>query len=197
MTTMLRAAVVLQLGVFGVLAGAATVSAQTSTPASELFAKRSYAWWGSYVSADAGSITVKVPARDAVFTYAGEKFKPGDAIVLTWTLGGKDVADTVLFAEKFEVMQASKVDVGYILPCELVSLDAAGKTLTVKVAVPAAALQAAKALAAGASVKVTTPMLQQKNVATIASVEAAPRPEMVPPKAPELPASTEKPRRGD
>ncbi|MBM3779732.1 MAG: hypothetical protein FJW23_16080 [Acidimicrobiia bacterium] len=185
---MLRAVVVLQGLVLATLVAATAASAQSTVAATELFAKRTYAWWGNYVSADAGSVTVKVPAKDAVFGYVADKFKPGESVVLTWTLGGKDIADMVLYVEKFEVMQASKVDVGYILPVEFVSADAAAKTLTVKAAVPAAALQAAKGLAADASIKVTTPMHQPKNVAMISAIEAAPRPEMVAPTIPELPA---------
>jgi hypothetical protein len=161
-----------------IAAGPARLTAQPGAPSP--FANETYAWWGEIVSADATTMTVRVPTMTPVTSYIGQ-FKPGDRIVLTWRPGTKGQADAVFLVAKLEVMQSSKVDVGYILPSEFVSADPAGKTLTIKVPLPGSALSAARA-AQGKTVKVTTPMTQPKATAAVESIEVSERPKFDPPK---------------
>ena len=154
-----------------VACAAASLEAQAVAPPQAAFAKMTYTWSGEVVGTEGKTITVKVPFRDPVAGYVETKFKAGDKVVLTWALKEKGVADAVLYVETYEVMKASKVDVGYILPAEFVSADKAAKTLTVKIAVSDSS--ASTNAAPGRKIKVTTPMAQPDPDAKIGAIEGA------------------------
>ena len=140
---------------------------------------RTYVWYGELVSLDQSTrtMTVKASVRDAVTGYVGQ-FKAGDKTVMVWDLLLTLEADTVLYVAKYDVMKAAKVDVGYILPAEFVSADAAGKTITFKTQAP----DSLKAARPGQWLKVTTPMSQPADTAALTSAEAstAGRPQLKP-----------------
>jgi cytochrome c556 len=138
---------------------------------------RTYVWHAEVVSVDSAgkTMTVKTLVRDPVLGYIGQ-IKPGEKIVLVWDLLNTIESDTVLYLAKYDVMKASKVDVGYILPVEFVSADTAGKSITVKVAASDALLQRVKP---GQWAKVTTPMNQPTDVAVLGSMDGgAGRPQL-------------------
>jgi hypothetical protein len=149
-----------------------SVSAQTPAPAD----KRTYNWYGEMVSFDGKMATTRVPVEAPVATYF-DRFKPGEKVVLVFTANpGKPDVGPVLYMATLDVMKASKVDVGYIIPAEFVSGDAAGKTVTVKVAMPDSAAAAVKAVAPGGWVKVTAPMSQPGDTAAVSMVAASAKP---------------------
>ena len=155
-------------------AGTAGLRAQAPAP----FEKRTYFWYAQMVSLDAGTktITAKAPIQDAVTQYAGQ-FKPGEKIMILWSANaGKPETGPVLYAAKLPEMRASKIDSGYIVPVEFVSLDTATKSLTFKVAAPDTALAALKSVAAGQWMKVTASMSQPEDTARVASIEPATQP---------------------
>ncbi len=162
------------LGVLGV-AAAALVAAQTA-----VVDKRTYVWRAELVSVDATAktVTAKAPVETAVTRYVASRFKTGDKVMLTWAANaGKPDTGPVFYIETQEIMKASKVDAGYILPVEFVSADTAGKTVTFKATVPDSALQALKAIAPGQWIQVTAPMSQPAATAAIVSVASSSKPE--------------------
>ena len=158
--------------------GAAGVALVAQTPAG--FDKKTYVWWAELVSVDAASkkATVKAPVETPVTTYVNTKFKPGEKVMLTWIANaGKPETGPVLHIEKYDVMKASKIDVGYILPAELVSADTTGKTVTFSVTLSDSTLAALKSVAPGQWIKVTSPMSQPSDTAMIASIEGSSKPQ--------------------
>jgi hypothetical protein len=164
------AAIILGL-LFASSAGAQSVAVDLNAS----LAKMTYTWWGELVSADDSTITVKLPLQELVTKYT-DNFKPGDRIVLTWGVREKGVADIVVYVAPYDVMKGAKIDFGYILPAQFVSADAPGRTVTVKTAASAATLAVVKSLAPGKTIKVTMPMLQPSETASITAIDASERP---------------------
>ena len=153
-------------------------------------AKRTYVWFAELVSFDnaAKTMTVKSAVNEAVARYL-DRFKPGRRIVLVWTADNtKPETGPVRYIEAYETMKGSGVNLGYILPAEFVTADAAARTVTFKTTVPEAAIQALTAIQPGRSIAVTTPMSQPSEAAVIASIAASDRPQpALPPKASDAP----------
>jgi hypothetical protein len=82
------------------------------------------------------------------------------------------------------------IDEGYILPVEFVSADPAQHTLTVKTTIPDTILQSLKSLGPGQWIKVTSPMQQPKDVATLTTAARSGKPDLKPPPPPAPPAAT-------
>lgn len=165
------------------LAAAACCALAVAQMAAAQSATRTYAWYGQLVSLDRATRTVTVTAQlqDHLAPYLG-RYKPGDRVVLTWsTLKGE--GDVLVFVPSADEMKY--VDVGYILPAEFVSVDAAARTMTFKREVPESLIGALASIAPGTWIKATTPMEQPKQVATLTAVVAAakpaPRPKAGPP----------------
>lgn len=143
---------------------------------------RTYVWNGELVSIDAAAktMTVKARVRDAVAGYTGQ-FKAGDKIMVVWDLLGTLDGDTVMYVATQDVMKASKVDVGYILPAVFVSADGAARILTFKVQTSDSLMQSLKSAQPGQWVRVTTSMSQPAETAALASVaSSAARPALTP-----------------
>ena len=157
-------------------------------------APRSYAWYAEVASIDpaASAMTVKVKTRDAVRVYVGQ-YKADDKLMLVW-VPIKGEADTIVYAPKYDVMKG--VNEGYILPVEFVSADATGHTLTVKTTIPDTIFQSVKSLRPGQWVKVTSPMQQPKDVATLTMAAASEKPDLKPPAEPARTASASGGMRG-
>jgi hypothetical protein len=160
--------------------------------------KRTYNWYGELVSVDeAGkTATARVPVEAPVATYF-DRFKPGDKVILVFTANaGKPDTGPVLYMAALDTMRASKVDVGYILPAEYVSGDSAGRTVTVKVALPDSAVPAVKGVTAGQWIKATAPMVQPGEKAVIASVAGTSKPAPFVRDAPPAPAAKPEEKKG-
>jgi hypothetical protein len=177
-------------------AAVAIASAQAQSPVVD---KRIYHWYGELVSLDAGSrtLTVRVPVEQPVTTYL-DRFKPGEKVVLVFTANaGKPETGPVLYIEKLDVMKSSKVDVGYILPVEYASGDAAGKTVTFRLTLPESSMAGVKGVTAGQWMKATAPMSQPGDMGAVASIESSQKPApFVRDAPPAQPAAPEQKKRG-
>ena len=152
--------------------------------ASVAFAQgRSFSWYGEVVAIDqaAKAVTVKARIQPAAAAYL-KTYKPGDKLVLTWDIHGAKggEADTVLAVATPEEMKA--IDVGYITRVELVSADAAAKTITFKTSVPNALIASVAAAQPGKWIKVTAPMAQPGPENTLASAALADAAPTIPPR---------------
>ena len=170
------------------------ISAQT--PATR--EKGTYVWFGELISLDAASktVTVRASTRDAVAGYV-DRFKPGDKIMMVWDVVSTLDADTLIYLVSYETMKNSKLDDGYILPAEFVSADKAAKTVTFKAAVPDNVVQALTSVPPGRWLKVTAPMSQPNERASVGAVEVSasrpsPTPRPRPQEKPEVTAQVTK-----
>lgn len=156
--------------------------------AAPIDAKRTYVWFADLVSFDsaAKTMTAKSAVNEAVAKYL-DRFKPGQRIVLVWTAdNAKSETGPIRYIEAYETMKGSGVNLGYILPAEFVTADAAARTVTFKTTVPETAIQALTAIRPGRSIAVTTPMSQPSEAAVIASIAASDHPQpTLPPKTSE------------
>jgi len=159
------------------LAGAAAAVFATSLLGAQ--ATRSYTWYAELVSVDrsAKTLTAKALVRDAVNSYVSG-YKPGDKLMLTW-VPVKGEADTVIYAPRYEVMKG--IDEGYILPVEFVSADRENRTLTFRSPIPDLLIESLASLQPGRWIKVTSPLQQPRETATLVSAAAAERPDLKPP----------------
>jgi hypothetical protein len=174
----MRTSVVLLVSAFVALSFAVFGTIQVGTAPDN----RTYVWHGELVSLDPSTRTMTVKARikDAVAGYVSQ-FKAGEKIMVIWDLLGTLEGDTVLYVAKYDVMKGSKVDTGYILPAEFMSADTGTKTLTFKVQASDSVMQGLKSVQPGQWVKVTTPMNQPAETATLGSVaSSAERPPLTP-----------------
>jgi hypothetical protein len=144
-------------------------------------APRSFSFYGQLVSFDAASkmATISAQARDHIPKQVA-RFKPGDKVVVTWSMF-KGEGDLVAYVPSADEMKT--IDVGFIVPAELVSADANAKTITFKRQVPDNLVAAFQAIKPGTWIKMTMPMEQPNQTATLTAVVAAaqpaPRPKVV------------------
>jgi hypothetical protein len=145
-----------------------------SSDASAQRPARSYSWYAELASVDraAKTATLRVQVLPSVVKSAS-RFAPGDRVVLTWA-GGQGEADSVIYIATPEVMKT--ITVGYLLPAEVVTLDAATSTITVKTSVPDSVLQTLASIQPGTWIKAAAPMNQPGPAATISSVVASAKP---------------------
>jgi hypothetical protein len=170
--------------------GAASIAAVVAAVLATAFlgaqASRSYTWYAELVSVDrsAKTLTAKALVRDAVHSYVAG-YKPGDKLMLTW-VPVKGEADTVIYAPRYEVMKG--IDEGYILPVEFVAADRENRTITFKTPIPDPLLESLASLRPGTWIKVTSPLQQPRETATLVAAAAAERPNLKPLPPPPLPA---------
>jgi hypothetical protein len=158
--------------VFAVLLGAVG-AARAADP------QRSYVWFGEFVSLDeaAKTATMKAPIPEHVAKYV-DRFKAGDRLVVVWDMIGKTQATTVLALWKYDDVKDSKGgNAGFVLPVEFVSADVQNRTVTFVAKVPDRAVSSLKSAPAGQWIKVTAPMDQPSQDATITSIDTAERPQ--------------------
>lgn len=167
-------------------AAACSVAAGFATAFLGAQTSRSYTWYAELVSVDrsAKTLTAKALVRDAVNSYVAD-YKPGDKLMLTW-VPVKGEADTVIYAPRYEVMKG--IDEGYILPVGFVSADRESRTITFRSPIPDVLLESLASLQPGSWIKVTSPLQQPKESATLVAAAPAERPSLEPPPPPPLPA---------
>jgi hypothetical protein len=121
--------------------GSAAVSA--TAPASD-----TYTWSGELVSFEPNARVITVKSRLVNEQEMGtmSQFKPGDRIVLVWS-GYDSYSDGIARATRFDAGQ--KWSDRFTLPVEFVSFDTTTKYLTFKFQVPAASVDAVKAVKPG------------------------------------------------
>ena len=145
-----------------------SVAPQTAAPLKD----RSYIWYGELVAVDeqTRTATVKAHIPPHVEKYV-DRFKAGDRLVLVWDMIGKTEAQRALALWNQE--ENASGNTGYVLPIEFVSADAPSHTVTFYLRVPKTALQPLRSVGPGKWIKVTTPMIQPSQDATVTSVEQA------------------------
>jgi hypothetical protein len=166
------------------LTAAAQIALAQAAPSAPI---RAYVWFAEVVSYDtpAKTMTAKAAVTEAVAKYI-DRFKPGQHVMLVWTADHtKPETGPVRYIEIYEAMKGSNIDQGYILPVELVSADAAARTITFKATVPASAARTLTGIQPGRSIAVTTPMRQPSETAAIESIETSDRSQPAPPKSSE------------
>jgi hypothetical protein len=124
------------------------------------------------VSLDQSAKTMTVEARveERVFRYI-DQFKPGDRVMLTWTVASRGEAGPVLHVARDEEAKNARLDYGHILPVELVSSNADARSITFKAQVPASTLESLNSMQPGGWAKVTTPLQQANDTAVIVAVD--------------------------
>jgi hypothetical protein len=140
--------------------------------------QRSYVWFGEIAGLEDATRTATVSARipPYVVKYV-DRFKAGDRLVLVWNMIGKKEATQVLALWRYDEVKDSKGgNTGYVIPVEFVSADAQAQTVTFKVRVPESAIATLKSAKPGQTIKVTAPMDQPSQDATLTSIELAARP---------------------
>ena len=153
-------------------------------------APRIYAWYGELVAVDqkAKSITVKADVQPPVLQYIND-FKSGDKVLVVWSVDRGD-AINVLWVPRADAM---KIGTGFVVPAEVVSADAAAKTLTFRTTVPDKALPGAAAVAPGKWIKVAATTDLTSDATAISAISATEKPQpkpkpVEPPAAPAAPA---------
>jgi len=143
----------------------------TQTPAAQS-KSQTYVWFAQLVSVDQGARTITLEARadQRVFRYI-DQFKPGDRVMLTWTVARSGEAGPVLHVARDEEAKTARLDYGHILPVELVSSNPTARTLTVKAQVPAGTLESLKAIQPGGWVRVTSPLQQPPDTDVIVTLD--------------------------
>jgi hypothetical protein len=133
---------------------------------------RSYIWYGQLIAVDeqtrTATIKAHIPAHVEKYV---DRFKAGDRLVLVWDMIGKTEAQRALALWNQE--QNTAGNTGYVLPIEFVSADAPSHTVTFYLRVPKTALERLRSVEPGQWIKVTTPMIQPSQDATMTSIEQA------------------------
>jgi hypothetical protein len=163
------------IGAFVLLSSGVTssVAAQPAAPLKD----RSYTWYGQLIALDeqtrTATIKAHIPAHVEKYV---DRFKAGDRLVLVWDMIGRTEAQRALALWNQE--ENTSGNTGFVLPIEFVSADAPSLTVTFHLRVPKAAIQRLRSVEPGQWIKVTTPMVQPSQDATMTSIEqAAPPPE--------------------
>ncbi len=177
----------MQIAVRLFLAAVALVYTATTALAQ---APGAFAWYGQVVAVDAAArtLTLKVDLEPPVARYA-EAYKPGDPVVLTWTVARGD-AITVRYLPRLSEMEMIRY--GFTLPATFESLDAAARTAVVRVTVPQG-VDGLGTLVPGRWVKAMSSPNHAADVVAIASLAATDKPAPKPPPVVETPKSTAKP----
>lgn len=165
------------ISLIGTLLVCSSVLASYAAPQAAVPLKeRSYVWYGQLMALDeqTRTATVKAHIPAHVEKYV-DQFKAGDRLVLVWDMVGKTEARRALALWKQD--EKTSGNTGYVLPIEFVSADVPSHTVTFHLRVPKTALQPLKSVAPGNWVKVTTPMVQPLEDATIKSLEQAAPPQ--------------------
>jgi hypothetical protein len=158
------------IGAFVLLSSGVTSSAapQTAAPLTD----RSYIWYGQLMALDeqtrTATIKAYIPAHVEKYV---DRFTAGDRLVLVWDMVGKTEAQRALALWKQE--ENASRHTGYVLPIEFVSADAPSHTVTFYLRVPETALQRLRSVEPGKWIKVTTPIIQPSQDATMTSIEQA------------------------
>jgi hypothetical protein len=143
-------------------------------------ADRSYVCFVQLAAVDesAHTATLKAQIADHVGRYV-KQFKSGDRLVLVWDMIRKTQADTALALWAVEDVKNSALRSGYILPIQFGSVDVEGKTVTFTARVPDKGLATMKSQRPGQWLKLTVPMEQPDDQATITAIEASEKPRPV------------------
>lgn len=148
--------------------GVTSAAPQAAAPLKD----RSYIWYGQLIAVDeqtrTATIKAHIPAHVEKYL---DRFKAGDRLVLVWDMVGKTEAQRALALWKQE--ENTSGNTGYVLPIEFVSADAPSHTVTFYLRVPTTALQPLRSIEPGKWIKVTTPMIQPSQDATMTSIEQA------------------------
>ena len=133
---------------------------------------RSYIWYGQLIAVDEqtriATIKAHIPAHVEKYV---DRFKAGDRLVLVWDMIGKTAAQRALALWNQEANTSGNS--GYVLPIEFVSADVPSHTVTFYLRVPKTALERLRSVKPGEWIKVTTPMIQPSQDATMTSIEQA------------------------
>jgi hypothetical protein len=162
--------VVSLMGAFVLFSSGVTFSAapQAAAPLKD----RSYIWYGQLIAVDeqtrTATIKAHIPAHVEKYV---DRFNAGDRLVLVWDMVGKTEAQRALALWNQE--EKTSGNTGYVLPIEFVSADAPSHMVTFHLRVPKTVLQRLGSVEPGKWIKVTTPMIQPSQDATITSVEQA------------------------
>ena len=137
---------------------------------------RSYIWYGQLIAVDEQTRTATIKAHiPALVEKYVDRFKPGDRLVLVWDMIGKTEAQRALALWNQE--QNTAGNTGYVLPIEFVSADAPSHMVTFYLRVPKTVLDRLRSVEPGQWIKVTTPMIQPSQDATMTSIEQAAPPQ--------------------
>jgi hypothetical protein len=162
--------VVSLIGAFVLFSSSVTSSAaaQAAAPLED----RSYIWYGQLIALDEQTRTATIKAHIPVHVekYV-DRFKAGDRLVLVWDMIGKTESQRALALWNQEANTSRNT--GYVLPIEFVSADAPSHTVTFRLRVPTTALPQLRSVEPGKWIKVTTPMVQPSQDATMTSIEHA------------------------
>ena len=138
----------------------------------------SFAWYGELVAADAAArtITARAQVLPHVALYA-PSFKPGEKVVLVWE-PVKEESDRLLFIAREDAMKG--VEVGYIVRAEMVSADAAARTVTFRARMSDTALSGISSVAPGQWIRVTMPRVQSNGAEMLMAIAATEKPNLPP-----------------
>jgi hypothetical protein len=152
---------------FGLLALAAIrVGAQSVQLTSE-----TYSWSGELVGLDANGRTITVKSRVVGEQALRElpQFKAGDRIVLTWS-GFDTYADAISRAVRYDA--GKKWNEPFTFPVEFVAYESPRQYVTFKFQVPAASVEAVKAVKPGEWVTATSKHRASNETEAITAVNA-------------------------
>jgi hypothetical protein len=145
---------------------AVRVGAQAVQPTSE-----TYTWSGELVAFEPGSnvLTVKSRAVGGQAVADLPKFKAGDKIILTWS-GFDTYANGILRAERYEANK--KWSEPFTFPVEFVTYETDRQYVTFKFNVPAASVEAVKAVKPGEWITATSKHRASNEAEAIMAVNA-------------------------